>query len=241
MSGLLGHPHMHLDVVDSTNALAKKRALEGASHGTTITADAQTAGRGRQGRSWVAPAGSALLMSVILRPAEEHHRFAPLAAALAVAETCEQLADVRAQIKWPNDVWIDRRKVSGILVEGRPDPDPEKSWVVIGIGLNTRVRLEEMPEELQETATSLSLAEGADALAPLLARLEHWIDAPSKELIAAWSARDALRGRDISWDDGAGIATGIDEEGNLIVRRCGGGISVLGAGEVHLKLEKPHT
>lgn len=239
MSGLLGTPHMHLDVVDSTNALAKKRAIEGASHGTTITADAQTAGRGRQGRSWVAPAGSALLMSVILRPAEEHHRFAPLAAALAVAETCEQLADVRAQIKWPNDVWIDRRKVSGILVEGRPDSDPEKSWVVVGIGLNTRIRLEEMPEELQETATSLSLAEGTDALTPLLARLEHWINAPTAELIAAWSKRDALRGRDISWDDGAGIATGIDDEGNLIVRRCGGGISVLGAGEVHLTVDSP--
>lgn len=236
MNAPLGHPHIHLDVVDSTNALAKKMAIEGAVHGTTITATEQTAGRGRQGRAWVAPAGSALLMSVILRPAETNHRYAPLAAALAVAETCEELADVRAQIKWPNDVWIDKRKVSGILVEGRPGSDPDKSWVVIGIGLNTRVRLEEMPVELQETATSLSLDENVDALAPLLRRLDHWISADTSALLTAWSARDALRGRDISWSEGDGVANGIDDEGNLIVRRCGGGISVLGAGEVHLSL-----
>ncbi|MBJ7355115.1 MAG: biotin--[acetyl-CoA-carboxylase] ligase [Thermoleophilaceae bacterium] len=236
MNNLLGHPHIHLDVVDSTNALAKKMAIEGAVHGTTITAEEQTAGRGRQGRAWVAPAGSALLMSVILRPAETHHRFAPLAAALAVAETCEELADVRAQIKWPNDVWIDKRKVSGILVEGRPGDNPDTSWVVIGIGLNTRVRLDQMPPELQQTATTLSLDENVDALAPLLARLNHWISSDTSALLAAWSARDALRGRDISWSEGEGVANGIDEEGNLIVRRCGGGISVLGAGEVHLTL-----
>ncbi|MGK2877867.1 MAG: biotin--[acetyl-CoA-carboxylase] ligase [Solirubrobacterales bacterium] len=234
MSRSLGQPHIHLDVVDSTNAIAKQKAIAGAVHGTTFTATEQTAGRGRHGRSWIAPAGSALLMSVILRPAEQHHRYAPLAAALAVAETCEALADVRAQIKWPNDVWIDKRKVSGILVEGRPDPDPEKSWVVVGIGLNTRVRIEEMPEELQQTAATLSLDAGTDALAPLLARLEHWVSAPTKDLIAAWSARDALRGRDISWADGEGVANGIDDEGNLLVRRCGGGLSILGAGEVHL-------
>ncbi|MBJ7458235.1 MAG: biotin--[acetyl-CoA-carboxylase] ligase [Thermoleophilaceae bacterium] len=241
MTGALGHPHIHLDVVDSTNALAKEQATAGAAHGTTFTASQQTAGRGRHGRSWVAPAGSALLMSVILRPAAEHHRFAPLAAALAVAETCEQLADVRAQIKWPNDVWIEGRKVSGILVEARPNPDPEKSWVVVGIGLNTRVRLEDLPEELQQTATSLSLGEGVDALTPLLARLEQWIAAPTRELIQAWSARDALRGRDIAWAEGEGIANGIDDEGNLLVRRCGGGISILGAGEVHLSLNDPLT
>lgn len=236
MNKSLGSPHIHLDVVDSTNALAKKMAIEGAAHGTTITASEQTAGRGRQGRDWVAPAGSALLMSVILRPGESHHRFAPLAAALAVAETCEELADVRAQIKWPNDVWIDKRKVSGILVEGRPDHDPDSSWTVIGIGLNTRVRLEELPPDLQQTAASLALDADVDALAPLLARLNHWINADSAELISAWSTRDALRGRDISWSDGEGVATGIDADGNLIVRRCGGGVSVLGAGEVHLTL-----
>lgn len=236
MSGPLGHPHVHLDVVDSTNALAKEKASSGAAHGTVFTAGEQTVGRGRQGRTWVAPAGSALLMSVILRPVEAGHRFAPLAAALAVAETCEDLAGVSAAIKWPNDVWIDGRKVSGILVEARADQDPEKSWVVVGIGLNTRVRLEDMPEELRETATTLGLDPGVDALKPLLARLDYWIGAPVPELIAAWQKRDALRGRKISWDGGAGIADGIDDEGGLRVRLDDGSEVSIGAGEVHLQL-----
>jgi BirA family biotin operon repressor/biotin-[acetyl-CoA-carboxylase] ligase len=236
MSGALGHPHIHLDVVDSTNALAKEKAASGAVHGTTFTAAEQTAGRGRQGRSWVAPAGSALLMSVILRPAAPHHRFAPLAAALAVAETCEALTEVDAAIKWPNDVWIDGRKVSGILVEARADQDPERSWVVIGIGLNTRVRLEDMPEELRETATTLALDPGVDALKPLLERLEFWISASASEIVAAWQKRDALLGREISWDGGRGIANGIDEDGNLRVLHDDGSETSVGAGEVHLTL-----
>ncbi len=232
----LGDPHLHFPIVDSTNALAKEHATAGAAHGTVITADEQTAGRGRQGRSWVAPAGSALLMSVIVRPSECHHRFAPLAAALAVAETCEALAEVSARIKWPNDVWIDGRKVSGILVEGRPDSEPARSWVVIGIGLNTSVDLAQLPPELQQTAASLSLPPKTDALTPLLARLEYWLGAPTDALIEAWSARDALKGREIAWDDGDGVAAGIDDQGNLLVRTCGGGVKTLGAGEVHLRV-----
>ena len=175
-------------------------------------------------------------MSVVLRPAEARHRFAPLAAALAVAETCEALADVSAAIKWPNDVWIDGRKVSGILVEALPDQDPARSWVVVGIGLNTRVDLCEMPEELQGTAASLGLVEGVDALTPLLDRLSYWTEADSGELLEAWRARDALRGRTISWADGSGVADGVDEEGNLRVLLADGSVAVLGAGEVHLKV-----
>jgi BirA family biotin operon repressor/biotin-[acetyl-CoA-carboxylase] ligase len=236
VSGSLGHPHIHLDVVESTNSLAKEKAAEGAVHGTVFTASEQTAGRGRQGRTWVAPAGRALLMSVILRPAEPRHRFAPLAAALAVAETCDSLAGTSAAIKWPNDVWIDGRKVSGILVEARADQDPDRSWVVIGIGLNTRVRIEDMPEELRETATTLALDPGVDALKPLLERLDYWIAAPTGELVSAWQKRDALLGREISWDGGAGTANGIDEEGNLRVALASGGELAIGAGEVHLKV-----
>lgn len=233
---MLGQPHIHLETTDSTNVVAKEQATLGAAHGTTITADAQTSGRGRQGREWVAPTGCALLMSVILRPAEPRHRFAPLAAALAVAETCELLGGVQAEIKWPNDVWIDGRKVAGILVEARPDHDIECSWVVIGVGLNTAVNLADLPEELRQTAASLNLAPDADALTPLLARLEHWLSTPVDQLLDAWRERDALLGRTISWSEGSGIAEGIDEEGNLLVRSEGGGLHSLGAGEVHLKL-----
>lgn len=232
----LGTPHHHHAVIDSTNAFAKQLAEAGAEHGTTITADEQTAGRGRQGRTWVAPAGTALLMSVIARPVIPDYKVAPLAAALAVAEVCEQLADVEAKIKWPNDVWIDKRKVSGILVEARPDQNLDRSWIVVGIGLNTSVPLELMPEDLQQTATSLGLPAGTDALTPLLARLDHWLHSDPLETVEAWRKRDALRGREISWADDSGLAAGVDDQGNLLVRSCGGGVKTLRAGEVHLKL-----
>ena len=110
-----------------------------------MTADEQTAGRGRQGREWTAPPRSAVLMSVVLRELDE---LLPLAAAVAVADAVRPAAT----IKWPNDVWIDGRKVAGILVEGRP----QEGWAVLGIGLN--VSTERFPAELAESATSLRLS-----------------------------------------------------------------------------------
>jgi BirA family biotin operon repressor/biotin-[acetyl-CoA-carboxylase] ligase len=230
----LGYPHQHQRVCDSTNDLAKTLAEAGAPHGTTITAGEQTAGRGRQGREWVAPAGSALLVSVVVRPVRESHKLAPLAAALAVAETCELLAHVQATIKWPNDVWIDGRKVAGILIEARPDPLPEHSWLVVGIGLNSSVDLRQMPEDLRQTAATLALARGADALTPLLERLDRWLTAGAAAIVAAWRERDALRGRRIDWAGGSGTATGIDDTGNLVVSLDDGTTQALAAGEVEL-------
>src|SRR5204863_4282353 len=104
VTGLLGHPRVHHRVTASTNERAKELALAGAPHGTIVTADEQTAGRGRQGRTWVAPPGSALLLSVLLRDLGKAQAHLPLAAALAVCEACEQAAPVSCRIKWPNDV-----------------------------------------------------------------------------------------------------------------------------------------
>ena len=121
MSGRLGRPRLHLRSVDSTNARARGLAAAGAPHGTLVTADAQTAGRGRQGRAWRAPPGRALLGSLLLR---DWPRLLPLAAAVAVADT---IGD-DAAIKWPNDVLLGGHKVAGILAEGRPSdqraPEP---------------------------------------------------------------------------------------------------------------------
>lgn len=232
----LGRPHIHHASCTSTNALLKQLAEDGAEHGTTITAGEQTAGRGRQGRSWIAPAGSALLMSVLVRPLQSHHALASLAAGVAVAETCEDLSPLQARIKWPNDVWLEERKVAGILVEVRPDSDPDKSWLVVGIGLNTAVQVRKLPGELQTTAASLGLAQDADALTPLLAHLDRWIDAGSEEVLAAWRVRDALDGRRISWFGGEGVASGVDAQGNLVVALDDGTSTTLTAGEVHLSL-----
>ncbi|HEX2161536.1 MAG TPA: biotin--[acetyl-CoA-carboxylase] ligase [Thermoleophilaceae bacterium] len=226
---MIGEPRIHHPVTDSTNERARELASEGAPHGTLVTADEQTAGRGRQGRTWTAAPGEALLMSVIVRDLEPRHALLPLMAALAVCDAAEAVSDVRCEIKWPNDVWVDRRKLSGILVEARP----AAGWAVVGIGLNTGVR--EFPEELRETATSLHLPEPDVALPPLLAALDRWLAADQADILAVWRRRDALAGSPVRWQDGHGTARGVDDSGSLLVETPGGELLALGAGEVHLR------
>jgi len=221
---MIGTPRVHHRLTDSTNERAKELASAGAPHGTLVTADEQSAGRGRQGRVWTAPARSAVLMSLVLRELDE---LLPIAAAVAVAEALP----AGAAIKWPNDVWIDGRKVAGILVEGRP----QEGWAVLGVGLN--VTTEAFPPELGETATSLRLAgietSSSRVLQDLLASLSEWLGAPPDSVLGAWRERDALRGLRIRWADGEGVADGIDDSGALQVR-TEGGLVALDAGEVHL-------
>ena len=229
---MIGSPRVHHRLTDSTNQRAKELADAGAPHGTVVTADEQTAGRGRQGRSWVAPPRSAVLMSVVLRELDESAALLPLATAVAVCEAAESVAPVECAIKWPNDVWVEGRKLCGILVEGRP----AAGWAVVGIGVN--VTTEQFPPELH--ATSLRLAGGSasvdDAVEALLATLERWLSSPPAAVLAAWRARDALLGRNIGWGEGEGVAAGIDERGNLLVDTPTGR-QALGAGEVHLDVD----
>jgi BirA family transcriptional regulator, biotin operon repressor / biotin---[acetyl-CoA-carboxylase] ligase len=214
---MIGRPRVHHRLTDSTNERARVLASLGARHGTLVTADEQTAGRGRQGREWVAAPGSALLMSVVLRsPADA----LPLAAAVAL---CEALP-VDAAIKWPNDVWVDRRKVAGILVEARP----QEGWAVLGIGVNVR------DAPALEGVTSLGGAIGAEELlSRVLVALERWLSRPLPEVLGAWRSRDALLGETVRWKDGSGEGAGIDEGGALLVDTDSGRVA-LQAGEVHL-------
>jgi BirA family biotin operon repressor/biotin-[acetyl-CoA-carboxylase] ligase len=234
----LGRPRIHLRSTSSTNDRARELALAGAPHGTLVTASEQTAGRGRQGRRWSAPAGRALLISLLLR---EPPALLPLIAALAVCD----VAGEEARIKWPNDVVFLRRgkdededgtlaKVAGILAEGRP----QQGWAVLGIGLNVAVRVEELPPELQATAATLGREprELEPALQELLAALQRRLGEPAELTLDAWRARDALRGRGIAWSGGEGRAEGVDGAGRLVVALAGGGRTALDAGEVHLRL-----
>ena len=207
-------------------------------------AEEQTAGRGRQGRSWTAPRGRALTLSVLWKP-DRHLESLPLAVAVAVCEACETVAPVSCGIKWPNDVWIGERKLAGILIESRP----REQWAVIGIGVNVDTDLPELEPGLRETATSLRIETGTavdrnctlaallDALGARLRELER--DADS--VLAAYRARDLLRGREIAWTADTrqlrGEAQGIDEHGNLVVFTEEGERVVLRSGEVHLVLE----
>ncbi|HWH11598.1 MAG TPA: biotin--[acetyl-CoA-carboxylase] ligase [Solirubrobacteraceae bacterium] len=222
----VGLPRVHHRSTTSTNDRARELAQAGAPHGTLVTAGEQTAGRGRQGRVWIAPAGRALLMSLVLR---QPGPLVTLAAGVAVAEAVGR----DAAIKWPNDVLLaDGRKVAGILVESRP----QEEWAVLGIGLNVAVRAEHLPAELRARAGSLErpAAEVETVLADVLAGLARWLTAPEAAILEAWSDRDALRGREVAWPAGRGLAEGIDAQGRLLVRDADGRTVGIEAGEVHL-------
>jgi BirA family biotin operon repressor/biotin-[acetyl-CoA-carboxylase] ligase len=228
-----GAPHRHFSRTDSTNTRARELAEAGAPRGTVVTAGEQSEGRGRQGRSWTAPPGKALLYSAVLSPLDERHLLLPLAVPLAVCEAAESLQPgLGCAIKWPNDVWVDGRKLAGILVEGRP----QEGWAVLGIGLN--VSTTAFPGELAGTATSLRLAgdetEIDAVLSRLLAALGQWLTAPRERVLAEWSRRDALRGEPVRWTGGEGTAAGIDSDGGLLVDTATGRVK-LDAGEVHLQ------
>jgi BirA family biotin operon repressor/biotin-[acetyl-CoA-carboxylase] ligase len=221
----LGFPRLHLRATTSTNDRARELAAAGAPHGTLVTASEQSAGRGRQGRTWSAPAGHALLLSLVLH---DPPPLLPLAAAVAVADVAGQ----DARIKWPNDVQLDGRKVAGILAEGRP----QEGWAVLGIGLNVAVRIEDLPPELHETAGTLGLAPAdlEPTLERLLDALERSLALDAAALLDAYRARDALRGSEVGWAGGRGRAAGVDGAGRLVVELEGGGRTTLDAGEVHL-------
>jgi BirA family biotin operon repressor/biotin-[acetyl-CoA-carboxylase] ligase len=151
----------------------------------------------------------------------------PLAAGVAVAE----VVGAGAELKWPNDVLLEGRKLAGILVEGRP----QERWSVLGIGLNVAVREEDLPSQLRGLAGTLGL--DPDAIEPTLAELLHslelWIAAEDEQLVDAVQARDALAGQRVRWASGEGKADGIDSAGRLVVHTDAGPVH-LEAGEVHL-------
>jgi len=252
---MFGRPHRHFRVTDSTNSRARELVEAGAPGGTVVTAREQTAGRGRQGRVWTAPEGKALLYSAILRPLDERHLLLPLSVPLAVCAAAEELRPgAECQVKWPNDVWLEGRKLSGILIEARP----QDGWAVIGVGLNLTIAPEEFPADLRQPAISLfgpasgargksrrslpAVASAGLPPSPLTAaselnrQLARWACADHDEVLSEWRRRDGLRGRQVSWEDGSGVADGIDDRGNLVVVVPSGDRVSLGAGEVSLRL-----
>lgn len=228
-SRALGQPRVHYRVIDSTNACARSLAAGGAPHGTVVTAGEQSAGRGRQGRTWSAAAGRGLLGSIVIR---DPVALLPLAAGVAVAEVVEEAVEgVSAALKWPNDVLVAGRKVAGILVEGRP----QEGWAVVGVGLNVALRVVDFPAELRSVAGTLGLAPAdiEPILCDLLGRLGEWISADAAALVEAVRSRDALYGREVRWAGGRGVGAGIDGGGRLLVDTETGTVA-LDAGEVHL-------
>jgi BirA family biotin operon repressor/biotin-[acetyl-CoA-carboxylase] ligase len=211
---------------------------EGDGEGATAVAEEQTAGRGRLGRSWHAPPGSGILVSVLLRPPDA--RLAPqlsLVGGLAAARALERALTGPAALKWPNDVLVDGRKVAGVLAEGRA------GGVVLGIGLNVNQRMTELPHEARTPAASLRSIDGrkrdrVPILVDLLAELEdaygRWRTEGLPALHGDIASRDFLLGRNIEIGGIAGTAVGIADDGCLLVKEAGIERRV-GSGEVVLR------
>ncbi len=237
--------HWHEEVT-STSDLAKELAEEGAEHGEVVIAEAQTAGRGRRGRSWASPPRRNLYFSVVLRPDLPPAR-APEMTLVASVALCDALrqAGVQAGIKWPNDLLASGRKIAGILTELAADPD-RVQWIVVGIGINVNARAEDFPEELRGEATSVLIERGQAAPRALLAAacftaLEDWVDRHAEEgfgvVREAWKERSVTLGREVSVRaDGrevVGLAEDLDDTGALVVRGPSGVERIL-AGDVSL-------
>ncbi len=238
LDGPISGPVEWLADTGSTNDDVTARARAGAPEGLVIGADHQGAGRGRRGRVWVAAPHDAVLMSVLLRPrvAPVDAGLLPIVAAVGVAEGLGEAA----RIVWPNDILIDRRKVSGILCEMSADQE-HVAWAVVGIGIN--VRGAPVLGDARWRAGSLAEAgltgSRTDVIASVLTslgrRYREWLDEGPQGILAAFAARDALRGLRLVVASGdsfiAGAYEGLDELGRLRIRE-GDRVRALAAGEV---------
>jgi BirA family biotin operon repressor/biotin-[acetyl-CoA-carboxylase] ligase len=222
---VIGTPRVHHRATDSTNLRARELAMAGAPHGTLVTAGEQSPGRGRQGRTWSAPPGRALLMSLVLRDPPE---CCPLDRAVAVAEVCGRPR---------RDQVAQRRPARRAQGRGHPRRGPPAG----GLG-GARHRPQrrpcgrtDLPEELRDRATGLEREpdEVETVLADLLAALDRRLPSPRGDARRLARARRAAR-REITWTGGTGVAAGVDERGRLLVDVAGGERLALDAGEVHL-------
>jgi len=220
------------EVTGSTNSDAAELGRGGAREGLAVVADAQTSGRGRLGRQWVSEPGLNLYMSVLLRP-EILPSQAPqlsLVAGVAVAAALEA-SGVSPQIKWPNDVLLDGRKVCGILTEIEAEAD-RVSFVVVGLGVNLNSRLDDFPGELHDKATSMRMALGrsvdrAAVAARVLGELEKYYSIFCTDGFAGvlpdWEKRSSLSGRELTvsgaGDAVTGVYAGIDADGALLLEQ----------------------
>lgn len=240
--GTLGRPLQFVDVTTSTNDDALEAARAGAPHGATFVADLQTAGRGRRGARWSAPAGDDLTFSVLLRPKLEPASASALTLAigLAVRAACARRVSAPVSLKWPNDLWVLDRKLAGILVEstlhaGRP------SAVVAGVGINVCSR--EFPPDLAHPATSLALLDAesvdrAELLVDVLSAISERVDAFERDglssMLEEFERHDALAGRRVEVDGRVGVAAGISASGALRMRCDDGTVADIATGTVRI-------
>ena len=238
----LGRRVLWFSTIGSTNDVAASLADQGEPEGTVVVADAQTAGRGRQGRVWISLPAAGLYASVILRPSPEALDLVTLTAGVALADGLRAATGIDASVKWPNDIYVHGRKVAGILAEGGGSA-AGASHVILGFGINLLPAA--FPPEVASRATSLETELGravdrglvlAECLAALAGRYEQLRRGERTAILDAWRARArSTLGRAVEWDSPGGVCRGvaedIDSRGALLVR-TGTGRERLLAGEV---------
>jgi BirA family biotin operon repressor/biotin-[acetyl-CoA-carboxylase] ligase len=239
----IGQEVIFYPALPSTNDAARQKAREGAKEGTVVIAGEQTAGRGRIKRRWLSPPGSVAL-SVVLYPPLDYLPSLIMVASLAVAESIEEVTGLRTQLKWPNDVLINDKKVCGILVESEVR-GKRVDYAVIGIGLNVNVRMAELAD-IALLATSLSDELGRevsrrDIVQSLLAHAERLYLSLEKgdEVFKQWRDRLVTLGREVRVSSGEAVHEGVAEsvaaDGSLLLRRPDGSLLKIVAGDVTLR------
>lgn len=235
---ILYHPRL-----PSTNDIAKRQAQQGAAEGTVVIADEQSAGKGRMQRTWLSPKGS-IALSVILYPSLTHLSSLIMVASLAVAHCIEQVTNLKTQIKWPNDVLVNGKKVCGILVESDVK-GKTVDYAIIGIGINVNLRLSGFPE-IPSTATSLSHELGEEVsrlemIRCLLVETERLYLALStgESVYQEWRDRLVTLGKKVQVKSGKttyqGMAESVASDGSLLLRQPDGSLIKIVAGDVTLR------
>jgi BirA family biotin operon repressor/biotin-[acetyl-CoA-carboxylase] ligase len=240
-TGLAWNPLLLAETA-STNDVAREQARRGTAAGFVVAATRQTRGRGRLGRAWESRPGCGLYASLLLRPelaAAEAGRLTILSSVAAV-DAVEAVAGFRPQIKWPNDLIVQDRKLAGLLIETEPRRR-ELAFAVVGIGINVRHRLDDFSEEVRSLATSLYLVTGqlfrrADLLVALLQAFDRRLERPFSEAREAWAASSLTLGQQLTLTTvrgrRQGQALGLDESGALLLRSDAGEIEAITAGDM---------
>ena len=238
----IGQRFIYYPALPSTMEVARREAKQGAPEGTVIFAGEQTAGKGRLSRTWLTPKGS-LAFSIILYPAKAHLPYIVMLSSLAVVHCIEEVAGLKAQIKWPNDVLFNGKKVCGILIENSLRGSTV-DYAIIGIGLNVNLRLADFPE-ITPIATSLSHELGREVSLPdilqrLLAEIERlYLTLPAESIYEEWRDRLITLGKRVRATSGEavseGIAESVNSDGGLLLRQPDGNLISIAAGDVTLR------
>lgn len=247
---IVGRDIFHYKEVGSTQEIAKGLATKGSRDGALVAAETQTAGKGRRNRNWCSPEGG-IYLSIILRPeiAPSQAPLMALLAGVATAKTIRKLHKVKAELKWPNDIQINDRKVGGVLIEIAAEAD-FVNWLVVGIGLNANTKTVSLPPELRTTAVSLEEECGREIprvefVRRLLEEIERlylvFKEQGSAPILEGWKSMANTLGVPVQVTNGKvieGEAVDVDRDGALIIKLADGGVRRVVAGDVSMRRKR---